>query len=57
MFSSIAWLVFVCTTLDKEFSHITGLTGLIVSQDPGSADTPRAHMTNMAALGMCLITS
>lgn len=28
-----------------------GLTGLIVSQDPGNADTPRAHITNMAALG------
>ncbi|KAK7890541.1 hypothetical protein LTR67_007749 [Exophiala xenobiotica] len=27
-----------------------GLTGLIVSQDPGNADTPRAHITNMAAL-------
>ncbi|KAK5269283.1 hypothetical protein LTR40_014187, partial [Exophiala xenobiotica] len=26
------------------------LTGLIVSQDPGNADTPRAHITNMAAL-------
>ncbi|KIW19382.1 hypothetical protein PV08_03677 [Exophiala spinifera] len=27
-----------------------GLTGLIVSQDPGNADTPRAHITNMAAI-------
>ncbi|KAH8799728.1 FAD binding domain-containing protein [Xylogone sp. PMI_703] len=27
-----------------------GLTGLIVSQDPSNADTPRAHITNMAAL-------
>ena len=28
-----------------------GLTGLIVSQAPSSAETPRAHITNMAALG------
>ncbi|KIW92098.1 uncharacterized protein Z519_07082 [Cladophialophora bantiana CBS 173.52] len=27
-----------------------GLTGLIVSQDPSNADTPRAHITNMAAI-------
>ncbi|KAJ9603045.1 hypothetical protein H2200_012340 [Cladophialophora chaetospira] len=27
-----------------------GLTGLLVSQDPGNADTPRAHITNMAAI-------
>lgn len=28
------------------------MKGLIVSQDPSNADTPRAHITNMAALGM-----
>ena len=28
-----------------------GLKGLIVSQDPSNADTPRAHITNMAAIG------
>ena len=27
------------------------MKGLIVSQDPSNADTPRAHITNMAALG------
>jgi 2-polyprenyl-6-methoxyphenol hydroxylase-like FAD-dependent oxidoreductase len=27
-----------------------GLKGVIVSQDPGNADTPRAHITNMAAI-------
>ncbi|KAI8961161.1 FAD binding domain-containing protein [Daldinia sp. FL1419] len=27
-----------------------GMKGLIVSQDPSNADTPRAHITNMAAL-------
>ncbi|KAK4556988.1 hypothetical protein LTR86_005969 [Recurvomyces mirabilis] len=27
-----------------------GLTGLLVSQDRGNADTPRAHITNMATL-------
>ncbi len=28
------------------------MKGLIVSQDPSNADTPRAHITNMAAIGM-----
>lgn len=28
------------------------MKGLIVSYDPSNADTPRAHITNMAALGM-----
>lgn len=32
-------------------NYLLGLTGLIVSQDPSNADTPRAHITNMAALG------
>jgi alkyl hydroperoxide reductase subunit AhpF len=27
-----------------------GLKGLIVTQDPSNADTPRAHITNMAAI-------
>ncbi len=27
-----------------------GLTGLMVSHDPSNADTPRAHITSMAAL-------
>jgi hypothetical protein len=32
------------------------MKGLMVSQDPGNADTPRAHITNMAALGrFCLL--
>jgi hypothetical protein len=45
------------TALNNNFSKLCtdndllGLTGLIVSQDPGNADTPRAHITNMAALG------
>lgn len=33
-------------------THLLGLKGLIVSKDPTNADTPRAHITNMAALGM-----
>lgn len=28
-----------------------GLTGLVVAAAPSTADTPRAHLTNMAALG------
>ncbi|KAH8815291.1 FAD binding domain-containing protein [Xylogone sp. PMI_703] len=32
------------------FMSSYGMTGLIVSQDPSNADTPRAHITNMAAL-------
>ncbi|KAK4897780.1 hypothetical protein LTR27_004552 [Elasticomyces elasticus] len=27
-----------------------GMKGLMINQDPGNADTPRAHITNMAAL-------
>jgi len=26
------------------------MTGLLISQEPTTADTPRAHITNMAAL-------
>lgn len=26
------------------------MSGLMVSQDPSNADTPRAHITNMAAI-------
>lgn len=29
----------------------TGLKGLMISNQPSNADTPRAHITNMAALG------
>lgn len=28
-----------------------GLKGIMVGAEPGSAETPRAHITNMAALG------
>lgn len=30
---------------------LLGLSGLMVSQDPSNADTPRAHVTNMPAIG------
>jgi hypothetical protein len=29
----------------------------MISAAPGTANTPRAHITNMAAQGMCLILS
>lgn len=29
-----------------------GLKGIMISASPSTADTPRAHITNMAALGM-----
>lgn len=32
-------------------TNVVGIKGLMVSQDTGTADTPRAHITNMAALG------
>jgi len=47
--------------LDSEFGPdcvpSAGLTGLIVSQDPSNADTPRAHITNMVALGRWKLSS
>jgi hypothetical protein len=36
------------------FCHIPGLKGIMVSTAPGTADTPRAHITNMAALGKAI---
>jgi hypothetical protein len=30
---------------------MAGLKGIMVSAAPGTANTPRAHITNMAALG------
>lgn len=30
---------------------VTGLHGIMISAAPGTAETPRAHITNMAALG------
>lgn len=34
-----------------EDNHGLGIHGIMVSSAPGSADTPRAHLTNMAAMG------
>lgn len=31
-----------------------GMTGLIVTKEPSNADTPRAHITNMAAIDVSL---
>jgi len=31
--------------------HVKGLKGIMISAAPGTAITPRAHITNMAALG------
>jgi hypothetical protein len=33
-----------------------GLKGLMVSAAPGTANTPRAHITNMAAQGTLLFS-
>lgn len=33
-----------------KLTPLAGMTGLMVSQDPSNADTPRAHITNMAAI-------
>lgn len=46
-------------TLDKSTEAIeadncslaTGRTGIMIAAAPGTADTPRAHITNMAGLG------
>lgn len=29
----------------------TGLKGIVIASTPGTADTPRAHITNMATMG------
>lgn len=30
---------------------LAGHTGIVISAAPGTAETPRAHITNMAAMG------
>lgn len=32
-------------------SQLLGLYGIVIAAAPGTSDTPRAHITNMAALG------
>lgn len=36
----------------QELTRPTGLKGLMIGAASGTAETPRAHITNMAALGM-----
>jgi hypothetical protein len=38
--------------LKSSTNYRIGLKGIMVSAAPGTANTPRAHITNMAALGM-----
>lgn len=33
---------------------VLGLRGIMISGAPGTAHTPRAHITNMAAMGKCV---
>lgn len=39
----------------RQSINMLGLRGIMISGAPGTAHTPRAHITNMAAMGKCVI--
>lgn len=38
-------------------TRLIGRTGIMIARDPWSAETPRAHITNMAGLGMRVVSN
>ena len=56
LFPGLAWLVHRRPQFTEKEGVLTsritlGLTGIMIGAAPGTANTPRAHITNMAAVG------